>query len=131
MNLKTLQIEEIFRSGVEDYEAFVAMMDDSGTKFLTRKESVVEPPNLYVRETGKTAVAVTQFKDLTPQLRGIQKQLVKYKRADGVDLSFTLIRLLATSRERRCRRLFGHIPSSSRMPRLQARCQARPTASRR
>ncbi|MCC7308510.1 MAG: S9 family peptidase, partial [Acidobacteria bacterium] len=26
----------------------------------------------------------------SPQLRGIQKQLVKYKRADGVDLSFTL-----------------------------------------
>lgn len=90
MNLKTLQIEEIFRSGVEDYEAFVAMMDDSGTKFLTRKESVVEPPNLYIREAGKAGVAVTQFKDTTPQLRGIQKQLVKYKRADGVDLSFTL-----------------------------------------
>jgi dipeptidyl aminopeptidase/acylaminoacyl peptidase len=90
MNLKTLKTEEVFRSGVEDYEAFVAMMDDSGTKFLTRKESVVEPPNLYVREPGKAAVAVTQFKDPTPQLRGIQKQLVKYKRADGVDLSFTL-----------------------------------------
>ena len=28
--------------------------------------------------------------DPTPQLRGITKRLVKYKRADGVDLSFTL-----------------------------------------
>ena len=33
---------------------------------------------------------LTDFKDLAPQLRGITKQLVKYKRADGVDLSFTL-----------------------------------------
>jgi len=33
---------------------------------------------------------VTDFKDPAPQLRGITKQLVKYKRADGVDLSFTL-----------------------------------------
>jgi dipeptidyl aminopeptidase/acylaminoacyl peptidase len=33
---------------------------------------------------------LTEFKDPTPQLRGIKKQLVKYKRADGVDLSFTL-----------------------------------------
>jgi hypothetical protein len=28
--------------------------------------------------------------DPTPELRGITKRLVKYKRADGVDLSFTL-----------------------------------------
>ncbi|MEO5858294.1 MAG: prolyl oligopeptidase family serine peptidase [Pyrinomonadaceae bacterium] len=90
LNLKTLQTDEIFRSGVEDYEAFVAMIDDEGKTFLTRKESPSDPPNLFIREAGKTIVAVTQFTDPTPQLRGIQKQLVKYKRADGVDLSFTL-----------------------------------------
>ena len=97
-NLKTLQAEELFRSGVEDYEAFVAMMDDEGTQFITRKESPSDPPNLYVRQycpQGRicTALAyrqVTDFKDPTPQLRGIQKQRVSYKRADGVDLSFTL-----------------------------------------
>ncbi len=33
---------------------------------------------------------ITEFKDPAPQLRGITKQLVQYKRADGVDLSFTL-----------------------------------------
>ena len=33
---------------------------------------------------------ITDFKDPSPQLRGIKKQLVQYKRADGVDLSFTL-----------------------------------------
>ena len=33
---------------------------------------------------------ITDFSDPTPQLRGIKKQLVKYKRSDGVDLSFTL-----------------------------------------
>ena len=36
------------------------------------------------------ARALTQFPDPTPQLRGIKKQLVTYKRADGVQLSFTL-----------------------------------------
>jgi dipeptidyl aminopeptidase/acylaminoacyl peptidase len=34
--------------------------------------------------------ALTAFKDPTPQLRQVRKQLVTYKRADGVDLSFTL-----------------------------------------
>ncbi len=98
MNLKTLQTEEIFRSGVEDYEAFVAMIDDEGMQYITRKESPTDPPNLYIRQfcpPGRVCTAlayrqVTDFKDPTPQLRGIQKQLVKYKRADGVDLSFTL-----------------------------------------
>ncbi|HEX5435331.1 MAG TPA: prolyl oligopeptidase family serine peptidase, partial [Candidatus Angelobacter sp.] len=33
---------------------------------------------------------LTHFPDPQPQLRGITKQLVKYKRADGVQLSFTL-----------------------------------------
>jgi dipeptidyl aminopeptidase/acylaminoacyl peptidase len=33
---------------------------------------------------------LTQFKDPTPQIRGITKELVTYKRADGVPLLFTL-----------------------------------------
>lgn len=98
MNLKTLKTDEIWRSGTEEYEAFVAMIDDIGTTFLTRKESVTEPPNIYYHQVcppGTECIAVlnrkvTDFKDPSPQLRGIKKQLVKYKRADGVDLSFTL-----------------------------------------
>src|SRR5262249_37338025 len=34
--------------------------------------------------------ALTHFADPTPELRAIKKQLVTYKRADGVQLSFTL-----------------------------------------
>lgn len=99
LNLKTLQTEEVWRSGVEEFESFAAMMDDSGSQILTRKESIVEPPNLFIRvncvsgpDTGDCLPSkkITNFSDPSPQLRGIQKQLVKYKRADGVDLSFTL-----------------------------------------
>lgn len=98
MNLKTLKTEEIFRSGTEEYEAFLGMIDDTGTTFLTRKESVTEPPNVHYRQVcppGTQCLAVldrkiTDFKDPAPQLRDINKRLVKYKRADGVDLSFTL-----------------------------------------
>lgn len=98
MNLKTLKTDEIWRSGTEEYEAFVAMTDDNGMNFITRKESISEPPNLFMRQVcpaGQVCSALayrqlTEFKDPTPQLRGIKKQLIKYKRADGVDLSFTL-----------------------------------------
>jgi len=36
------------------------------------------------------ATALTSFSDPTPEIRGIKKQLVNYKRADGVPLSATL-----------------------------------------
>jgi dipeptidyl aminopeptidase/acylaminoacyl peptidase len=65
------------------------MIDDKGQNFFTRKESVTAPPNIFTR-TATASRAVTDFKDPAPQLRGITKQLVKYKRSDGVDLSFTL-----------------------------------------
>ncbi|HLM59851.1 MAG TPA: prolyl oligopeptidase family serine peptidase, partial [Pyrinomonadaceae bacterium] len=92
MNLQTLKTEEIWRSGTTEFESFVALLDENGTRFLTRKESPLDPPNLYLRMTAQSqnAQKVTNFPDPAPQLRGIKKQLVKYKRADGVDLSFTL-----------------------------------------
>jgi dipeptidyl aminopeptidase/acylaminoacyl peptidase len=97
-NLQTDQTREIFRAGTEEYETFVAMTDDQGMNFITRKESPADPPNLFLRQVcppGQICTAMayrplTEFKDQAPQLRGIKKQLVTYKRADGVDLSFTL-----------------------------------------
>ncbi len=98
MNVKTQKVDEIWRSGQTEYESFVAMIDDNGAQFITRKESATEPPNLHLHQicppnTNCLAVfdrTLTEFKDPAPQLRGITKQLVKYKRDDGVDLSFTL-----------------------------------------
>jgi dipeptidyl aminopeptidase/acylaminoacyl peptidase len=97
-NLKTAKTDEIFRSDTTSYESFVALQNADGTQFITRKESTTEPPNLRLHQVcppNTNCIAVydrqlTEFKDPTPQLRGIKKQLVKYKRADGVDLSFTL-----------------------------------------
>lgn len=50
MNVKTLETNEIFRSSGEEYESFIAMLDDIGMNFLTRKESVEEPPNVFMRQ---------------------------------------------------------------------------------
>ncbi len=98
MNLKTMKTDEIFRSSKDEYETVVAISDDIGSQFISRKESSAEPPNLHLHQVclpNTQCLAVldrklTEFKEPTPQLRGIKKQLVKYKRADGVDLSFTL-----------------------------------------
>jgi len=94
---------ELFRSKGDEYESFVAFTEvnpNGYIAFITRHESRTEPPNLRWMsyplkcDAGAECVSLlrdlTEFKDPTPQLRGITKQLVKYKRADGVDLSFTL-----------------------------------------
>ncbi len=100
MSLKDFKTTEVFRADTSSYETFVALTADDGTQFITRKESTTEPANIYLRilcddtKSGDCLSAapkkITNFTDPTPQLRGIKKQLVQYKRADGVDLSFTL-----------------------------------------
>ena len=90
-NLQTLKSERIFRSEANSYEVPVALLSDDARQFITRRESPAEAPNYFVRSgADTTARALTQFPDPTPQLRGIKKQLVTYKRADGVQCSFTL-----------------------------------------
>ena len=95
LNLQTLKTERIFRSEANSYETVVALLSEDGKRFLTRRESPTEAPNYFIRTAAdgaqaSTSRALTQFPDPTPQLRGIKKQLITYKRADGVQCSFTL-----------------------------------------
>ncbi|HEX5891057.1 MAG TPA: hypothetical protein VFY61_20260, partial [Pyrinomonadaceae bacterium] len=94
-NLQTLKSERLFRSDANSYETVVVLLSDDGTQFITRRETPTEAPNYFVRTSGGATAAaapraLTKFPDPMPQLRGIKKQLVTYKRADGVQCSFTL-----------------------------------------
>jgi dipeptidyl aminopeptidase/acylaminoacyl peptidase len=87
-NLKTGKAERLFQSS-HGYEAVEAMLDDRGERLLLRRESPTEPPGYFVR-SAEGMKALTNFPNPTPQTLGIKKQLVTYKRKDGVPLSFTL-----------------------------------------
>ena len=90
-NLDTFASERLWRCGVGCYESMATLIEvnDSGPVFISRYESPTEPPN-YRLHSATGVQPLTDFPDPTPQLRGIHKQLVTYKRADGVDLSATL-----------------------------------------
>ena len=94
MDLNTLKKKELFRSGKNSYAFFVSLINDKKNdfSFIYRAETKNKPPNLYLSSTAATRgdVQLTNFTDPTPQLRGITTKLIKYKRSDGVDLSFTL-----------------------------------------
>jgi dipeptidyl aminopeptidase/acylaminoacyl peptidase len=87
-DLGTGKSERLFQSE-EGFEAVEAVLDDNGARLLTRRESPTEPPNYFIR-TGSTLKQLTHYADPMPQASGVKKQLVTYKRADGVPLSFTL-----------------------------------------
>ena len=91
LDLRTFDTERLFRSADDAYEVVAAVLSDDGGSLLIRRETRVDPPNFYVRDTaGGTMRAITSFEDPAPQLIGIEKTLVTYQRADGVQLSGTL-----------------------------------------
>jgi len=91
MNLKTMKKERLFQCAEAKYETFVDFVGKSRKEIIIRHESKTEPPNYYLFNLKKKKMKdLTEFKDPAPQLAGLKKQLIKYKRADGVDLSGTL-----------------------------------------
>lgn len=103
LDLKTLKSQRLFRCGKDSFERFLSFIGPDTQSFLTWHQSPTDPPNAYVRTLGKsvdapageavfssTSIALTHLPDPTPEVRAIKKRLVKYKREDGLDLSFTL-----------------------------------------
>ncbi|MDA0657625.1 MAG: prolyl oligopeptidase family serine peptidase [Planctomycetota bacterium] len=90
-NLGTGETSRLFRSEAPSYERPVALLDETATRLLTRRESVDEPPNYFFRSLVDGSVQqVTEFVHPSPQLQGLTKELLRYERADGVKLTATL-----------------------------------------
>ena len=90
-NLTTKATQRLWRSDAPYYEAFDDFLDLDASLILTHRESVEEPPNYFKRnlQTGDLS-QFTQFPHPTPQLVGIHKEQIRYKRDDGIDLTGTL-----------------------------------------
>lgn len=101
-SMKTGKSRRLFRGDAEHYAFFVAFAGDE-THFVMRSESATEVPNYYLATFGSEIAAkageatrtltrepITHFEDPTPQLRKITKKIIRYKRKDGVPLSFQL-----------------------------------------
>ena len=103
LNLETIKTERLFRSDKYCNERFLSFAGPGAKILLTWHQSATDPPNAFTRTLGhahdapdgeavftSTAVALIRIPDPTPEVRAIKKRLVTYKRADGLDLSFTL-----------------------------------------
>ena len=94
-NLATKTKQRLFQSAPPYYENPVAVLSADGSQLLTTRESPTERPNFYIRDLRKTGdgqlTALTRFPHPTPQLKDVQKEQIRYQRADGVELTATLM----------------------------------------
>jgi dipeptidyl aminopeptidase/acylaminoacyl peptidase len=88
-DLATLATEELWRNSGEQFESVVDVLAEDGSTFVTTYESPTNPGNFRLHDGGE-ARFLTSFPDPHPELTGIKRELVSYKRADGVDLTATL-----------------------------------------
>ncbi len=89
--ISTGKTTRLWRSEAPYYETFSTMLDISKGLILTNRQSVTDVPDYFIRNLKNRKISqVTRFENPYPQLAGIHKELVKYKRNDSLDLSFTL-----------------------------------------
>jgi len=91
-DLATKQNEMIWRCNEDSYEFVRAVLDANKLVLLTRRETPAEVPNYYIKNLVMRIAdrQVTHFANPYPQMQGVRKEKIYYKRADGIDLSAEL-----------------------------------------
>ncbi|XP_043722429.1 probable glutamyl endopeptidase, chloroplastic isoform X3 [Telopea speciosissima] len=99
-DINTGNKERIWESDKEKYyESVVALMSDQNEgdvyinhlKILTSKESKTENTQYYIQSwPDKKICQITNFPHPYPQLASLQKEMIRYQRKDGVQLTATL-----------------------------------------
>lgn len=94
LDLASKKKQRLFQSSGSVYEHVVDVISNDASVLITRRETPEQRPNYFVRDLKKAGdaqlSALTRFPHPLPQLIGIQKEVIHYKRADGVDLHATL-----------------------------------------
>jgi len=92
-NLKTLQSKRIYTSAYKDKkEDLLGIEDFKSGKVLVQIQSKSEYPNYYFRNIKKpnSLTPITTFKNPFESIKDVSKEVIKYKRKDGLELSGTL-----------------------------------------
>lgn len=79
----------IWRCQPGHFEYVSEVLDADKLIVLTRRESHTDVPNYYLKDFGKSGPdrQVTAFSNPYPQLEGVSREKISYRRADGVGLT--------------------------------------------
>ena len=92
LDLNGLGKKRIYKSNLKNSkESIVDILDAKSGKVLVVEQSSSQYPNYFVRniKNGK-ATAVTNFENPFESIKNVYKEVIKYKRNDGVELTGTL-----------------------------------------
>lgn len=93
INLETKETKRLYQSTLTDkLEDISSALDVKKGEFIVRIESKNEYPNYYIRNIKKRIglIPLTQFENPFKSLQDVKKEVIHYKREDGLDLSATL-----------------------------------------
>ncbi|MES2418745.1 MAG: prolyl oligopeptidase family serine peptidase [Bacteroidota bacterium] len=88
-DLATKKSEILWRAQSGTFEMVTDVLDPQKLVLLTRKESQKEVPNYYIKNLMLRIAdqPITSFANPYPQMEGVKKEKISYKRADGIDLT--------------------------------------------
>ena len=88
-DLATKKNEIVWRCPEGSYEYVMAVLDPQNLTVVTRRETQTDVPNYFLKDLVRRIAdrPLTSFANPYPQLAGVTKQKIFYKRADGVDLT--------------------------------------------
>lgn len=91
MNLETKEKERLYQSGYSDKVENLSDYDPKKNRLLVRIESPTEYPNYYFRDLKTNNLTqLTSFENPFKSLQDVHKEVITYKREDGLELSGTL-----------------------------------------
>jgi dipeptidyl aminopeptidase/acylaminoacyl peptidase len=89
VDLNTKKSDIIWRSSEGQFEYVSDVLDPNKLVVVTRRETQTDVPNYYIKNlmSKGSDKQVTSFTNPYPQMAGVTKMKIQYKRADGVDLT--------------------------------------------
>lgn len=93
INLKNKETKRLYQSSLTDkLEDISNAIDMSKGEIMVRIESKTDYPNYYVRNIKKkmAPMPLTQFENPFSSIQDVHKEVIKYNREDGLELSGTL-----------------------------------------
>ncbi|MGB7084885.1 MAG: prolyl oligopeptidase family serine peptidase [Phormidesmis sp.] len=83
--------ERLWRSPPHTFSRVRKVLTPDASQFIIRRSTKTEPGNFWLYNT-QTSIktALTHFSDPLPWYKNVHKEIVRYRRADGLELSATL-----------------------------------------
>jgi dipeptidyl aminopeptidase/acylaminoacyl peptidase len=91
MDVESCETRRLFRSEAPFYEKPVILLDPEKRLLVTQREAKDVQPNYWIRNLKDNSESqITSFPHPNPQFADVQKEMIRYTREDGVELTATL-----------------------------------------